>query len=263
MEEIRPEISARENISRLCFSDGGLLVKEFDNIFSDLFAKKSAIYKKIMRFLVEGSSSLEEICLFLKRKKSGVISNYLDDLVTAGFLSRDYTWLLKTQTESKLSRYRISDNYSRFYLKYIEPKKLPIATGAKISLPSWDGIMGLQFENLVLNYRPEIWRLLGINPNEIIYENPYFQRETRDKKSCQVDYLVQVQHQAIYVCEIKFSKKEIAKSVIEDVSKKLRKIDLPKYYSVRPVLIHVNGVKDSVQKSSFFSQIIDFGSFLE
>ncbi len=263
LEEVRPELSAQENISKLCFCDGGLLVKEFDNIFSDLFAKKSVIYKKIMRFLVDGSKSLEEICLFLKRKKSGVISNYLDDLVTAGFLSRDYTWLLKTQTESKLSRYRISDNYSRFYLKHTEPKKMPIISGAKISFPSWDGIMGLQFENLVLNYRPAIWGLLGINPNEIIYENPYFQRETKNKNSCQIDYLIQLQHQAIYIVEIKFSKKEIEKSVIDEVSKKIRKIDLPKYYSVRPVLIHVNGVKESVQKSSFFSHIIDFGSLLK
>ena len=61
---------------------------------------------------------------FIKKlgvEKSGVISEYLDELVKSGFIRRDYTWHLKTGKRSKLSHYRISDNYLRFYLKYIAP----------------------------------------------------------------------------------------------------------------------------------------------
>ena len=50
----------------------------------------------------------------------------------------------------------MKDNYIRFYLKYIEPLsdriKNNIYDDAAIEdLINWDTIMGLQFENLVLN----------------------------------------------------------------------------------------------------------------
>lgn len=38
---------------------------------------------------------------------------------------------------------------------------------------------------------------------------------------------------------------------------------LPKGYSCRPVLIHVNGVHEDVIDSGFFINIIDFGKYLD
>lgn len=44
LERIKPNLSAEQNIRELCFAKGGLLVREFDEIFSDLFpAAKEAI----------------------------------------------------------------------------------------------------------------------------------------------------------------------------------------------------------------------------
>ena len=37
LEEVNPKLSAEENINRLCFQPEGLLFREFDQIFSDLF----------------------------------------------------------------------------------------------------------------------------------------------------------------------------------------------------------------------------------
>ncbi len=37
LEEIQPEQSAEQNIKRMCFSKGGILVEEFDKIFRDIF----------------------------------------------------------------------------------------------------------------------------------------------------------------------------------------------------------------------------------
>ena len=64
-----------------------------------------------------------------------------------------------------LSLYRLSDNYIRFYLKYINPKKIQIEAKritklGVASLPGWDSIMGLQFENMVINNRNELYKLL-------------------------------------------------------------------------------------------------------
>ena len=41
-------------------------------------------------------------------------------------IARDYTWDIKTGKESKLSHFRLKDNYTRFYLKYISRRSVLI-----------------------------------------------------------------------------------------------------------------------------------------
>ncbi len=63
LEEINPKETAEENIKQLCFTEGGLLVKEFDRIFSNLFLRKSPFYKKIVNVLASGPKQISEIQL--------------------------------------------------------------------------------------------------------------------------------------------------------------------------------------------------------
>jgi hypothetical protein len=65
------------------------------------------------------------------------------------------------------------------------------------------------------------------------------------------------------VCEIKFSKSEIGSSIIEEVEEKIARLEKPNGFSCRAVLIHVNGAKDSVINSGYFSKILDFGQLLQ
>ena len=123
--------------------------------------------------------------------------------------------------------------------------------------------MGLQFENLVLNNRGFIWKKLHVYPEDIVTDNPYFQRPQLRKKGCQVDYLVQTRTNVLYACEIKFSKQEIKPDVINQVKQKLTSFYLPRGYSIMPVLIHVNGVSDSIVDKQYFSHIINFADLLE
>ncbi len=262
LEEILPKDSAEENIRRLCFRKEGLLFNEFDRIFSDLFSRRNAIYRRIVGTLTDGSRSIDEISQSVGRDKSGVLSEYLDDLELAGFLTRDYTWKIKDGSQSKFSRFRISDNYLRFYLKYIQPNSAKIRRGTLIRLPSFDGVMGLQFENLVLNNRNLIHKTLNMDVNNIVNDSPFFQRSTTRQKGCQVDYMIQTKRNTLYVFEIKFKKSPLQKSVIEEVKRKIQSISVPKNFSFRPVLVHVNGVSDAVKEADFFDHIIDFGSLL-
>jgi len=164
---------------------------------------------------------------------------------------------------SKLSYYRLKDNYSRFYLKYIQPNREKIAQGMIARPPAWDSIMGLQFENLVLNNHESIWKLLGIRPEGIVFANPFFQRKTAEQEGCHIDYLIHSRYGVLYVCEIKFSQESIPFSVVKEVQEKIARLKIPKRFSVMPVLIHVNGVVDQVTESGFFSHIIDFADFLK
>ena len=168
LEEILPSQTAESNIQRLCFRKEGFLFTEFERIFSDLFSAKSKTYKAIVERLAEGPCELNEIYEALKVEKGGVISRYMEDLVTAGFLSHDYTWHLKTGLDSKLSHYRLKDNYLRFYLKYIGPNKKKIEKQQLKLPPQGHSAMGLQFESGAGSILKIVQQLLQIDPSEIL-----------------------------------------------------------------------------------------------
>ncbi len=267
LEEIKTYLSAEENIRQLCFEKSGILFNEFDQIFSDLFSSRSNLYKKIVTCLGDSSADRNQIAKELDREASGHISDYLDDLTKAGFISRDFSWRIKDGKTSKLSHFRLSDNYLRFYLKYIEPNKRKIESGifeekSLINFPGYNTIMSLQFENLVLNNRRSIHKLLNIWPDDIISDGTYFQRKTERQPGCQIDYLIQTKFNCLYVCEIKFSKYEIKKDIIKDMSEKITRLKRPRSFSCRPILIHVNGIHEELEDSDYFAKIIQFDQLL-
>jgi len=187
----------------------------------------------------------------------------------SGFISRDNTWNPKTGiTAPLLFKYRLRDNYLRFYLKYIESKLPEIDRNvyqlkSLSSLPGWASMMRLQFENLVLNNRQFIHQSLKLSADEIVVENPFFQHSKSRQAGCQIDYMIQTRTNVLYVCEIKFSRNELKKDIIKEVKTKLSLLSIPRGMSFCPVLIHVNGVSDSVIDEGYFTEIIDFGDVLK
>jgi hypothetical protein len=262
LEEIDPSVSSDENIRRLCFEKEGFLFNEFEKIFTDLFIKDGDVYRTILEKLVSGKSDLASISKTLKTKPGGTVSNLLQTIKITGFIAQDYTWSLQDGTISRFSYFRLKDNYTRFYLKYINPDKEKIEKGVIFTLPGWDAIMGLQFENLVLNNAETVWKQLEVRPENIVFANPFFQKKTASQDGCQIDYLIQTKFNVLYLCEIKFSQHPIKSVVIQEVKEKIARLKVPKRFSVLPVLIQVNGVTEQVAESGFFSHIIDFAEFL-
>jgi uncharacterized protein len=266
LEEIDPRFSAEDNIKRLCFSAGGFLVDEFRQIFSDILMRDSDTYKKILQVLCAGRQDMEEIKDNVG-SGNGRVSEYLHELELAGFVARDYTWDLHSGKGSTLSRFRLKDNYVRFFLKYVEERLDQINQDgfepkSMLALPEWHTIMGLQFENLVLSNRRELHRLLKIAPDEIVNSNPYFRRKTGGQPGCQIDYLIQTRFDTLYLCEVKFSRNAIGASVIPEVQSKVAAMNRPRGMSCRPVLIHVNGVSSDLIESRYFAHIVDLGRLL-
>jgi len=131
------------------------------------------------------------------------------------------------------------------------------------SLPNgWTSILGLQFENLVSNNWHVLFQAIDLDPRDVVWSGSYVQTPTTRREGCQIDYLIQTQHQVLYVCEVKFSVEKIGMSVIREVAEKSRKLVKPRGFSVRHVLIHVNGVTEQVEWENFFSDIVDFGQLL-
>lgn len=121
-------------------------------------------------------------------------------------------------------------SYLRFYLKVIEPNSHKILQDDLNRLPNWDGVMGLQFENLVLNNRRYIKKILGLTTDDIIMDDPYFQRNTNLHLGCQIDYLIQTKYRSLHLCEIKFSKDKIGMDVIEAIQEKIDRLKAKKNF---------------------------------
>ncbi len=268
LEEINSKLSAEENIRHLCFTESGLLFNDFEQIFSETLMRRSDIYGEVVTALSNGGLEQTEIARKIKGKGGGGLAAYLEELTAAGFISRFYAWQIKTGKTSRLSRYYLSDNYLRFYLKYIKPNANKILAGnfkhrSLSALPGWVSIMSLQVENLVLANRVVIQRKLGLYPEEIVCDNPYFQRKTTRQKGCQIDYMIQTKFGGLYVCEVKFSRNIIRKDIIDEVQEKIDRLAVPKNFSLRPVLLHANDVHDEVLDSDYFSHIINLSTLFD
>lgn len=267
IESINPNEAAVQNIQSLCFDSDGLLVDEHRHIFHDLFGRRSAVYEKITHFLAKQTAEYGAIAKGINYQSSGQLSDYLHELIDAGYVSTHPAWNFKTGKERQVVLYRLADNYLRFYYKYIQPNLSAIGRDQYVnrdlaSLPAWNSLMGFQFETLVLNNRQLIQRALRIAPEDIVIDNIYYQRATKAMPGCQIDYLIQTRTGNLFVCEIKFSKHEVGLSVVHEMQEKIAKLAVPQRMTCVPVLIHVNGVASSVETAEYFYKIIDFSEFL-
>ncbi len=259
LEEIAPQRSSVENIHNLCFRPESLLYHEFERIFADIFDRRSQSYKRIVGALVDGPKTLSQIAAAMGTQRSGPLSDYLGDLAVSGFVAQDRSYSPATGKPLRTSRYRIRDNYLRFYLKYIEPEKEKIASGIyrdadSISWLNLETIFGIQFETLVLNNLPLVLQKMQLSPATVVAASPFFRKESKTKKGVQVDLLIQTKH-ALYPCEVRF-RNRIEASVMDEVRDKVLALVAPTSLSIRPVLIYEGELAEPVAREDFFDHCI-------
>ena len=245
-----------------------MLVSEFDRIFHDLFDIKSDIYLKIVTSLADGMKTLGDLRKDVEYPDSGSFSEYLKTLVISGFVSANYQWNLSSAIPSKNSIYRLSDNYLRFYIKYMQKNLHKILKGnfqnlSIYSLSGWDATNGLQFENLLLKNSGMIIERLGIHNSDVVADNPYIQKATATRRGCQIDYLIQTRTKTLYLCEFKFRKSKITSDVIDEVKEKIDRLTVPKGFAVVPVLIYVGELSEKIQDTDFFYKAINLENICE
>ncbi|MES2204554.1 MAG: ATP-binding protein [Pseudomonadota bacterium] len=268
LEQLNPKQSAENNIRRLCFRPNAVMLQEFKRVFYDLFGRREEIYQKITSALAGKMLDYTTLAKTINYPKSSTFTDYLAELECSGYIAKYHTWKLATGKKSKLFRYRLSDNYLRFYFSFLRSRLDEIEKGrcANIvveSLPGWRSILGLQFENLVLNNRDLILKTLNIHPEETVADDPYFQRTTLQTKGCQIDYLIQTKTKTLYVCEIKFTKNLDASKIIAEMKAKMAALSLPRGFSAVPVLIHFSDDEVTEAMRLYFYKTIYFGDFFK
>ena len=267
LEEINPTRTAEQNIADLCFNAAGMLFSEFDSIFHDIFTRKAATYREIVRTLVTGARTVDQISTELDRARGGSLSAALTELEQAGFIARDIPFEPETgRSRPRDARFRLSDNYLRFYLKYIDPVKARITKGllkntALETLDSWDTIMGLQFENLVHANLDLLLAHIGLDRKLVLNAAPYVQKQTLRRKGCQIDLLIRTRR-SLYVFEIKF-RRHIALSIVDETREKVKRLKLPQGQSVRTGLIYCGELDPQIDGRDDFDFLVPAEALLK
>ena len=192
--------SAHQCIDRLCFQSDGPLVKEFERLFESLFEDPKP-YVDLIRIIASQRYGIGQAELITKSKlpDGGNTVRRLHQLEEAGFIVSFVPYGRK----NKGVYYLIDDEYSLFYLYWIEPNlkrisKKSINQGfwiSQSSRPTWKSWSGLSFESVCYKHIDQIRQALKIDAGAIA-SSWRFRTKKEDKEGVQIDllneYLAQV-----------------------------------------------------------------------
>ena len=258
LQEMVPSLSADENIRQLCFRPEGYLFKDFETIFQDIFGKATA-KRQILAALADGPATASELSVRLGGQANGHLSEELRDLTLAGFIAPGAGCNPETGAPVRAVPYRLRDNYTRFYLKFLEPKAAAIREGlfqlvSLEQLPGWEATLGLQFENLVINNLKTLCPLIGLGGRLVISAAPYRRPATARRRGVQIDLLIQVP-KAVYLVEIK-RREQISAVVEQEMQEKINRLGLKRGTTVRTVLVYDGAIAPEIIEDGYFDYLI-------
>lgn len=259
LQEMDPSLSAEENIRRMCFLPDGYLFKDFERIFQDSFMGTLQAKAKIVEVLAEGAVTVSELAMKLGVGPNGHLTEDLKELSQAGFVAPSIGLNPETGRPARAVRYRLKDNYVRFYLKYIRPRYEAIQAGlyhyrSLEQMAGIESVFGLQLENLVLNNLKSLCPLIGLGPQLILSAAPYFRKGGKRGAGVQVDLLIQTPKSA-YVIEIK-RRKWIGIGIEDEVREKVVRLGLGRDKSVRTVLVYAGELSAEVEERGYFDYLV-------
>jgi len=202
LKEIKKGESSTQVIDRLCFSKDGLLHNEFKSLYHSLF-DDATNHLAVVRALAKNNSGLtrNEIIDEAALTSGGRITELLDELIESGFVT---IWL-PYDRKSKDSIYKLADEYSHFYIKFMENSRSQ-GTGTWLRFSdgqSWKSWSGIAFERVCLKHIPQIKKALGIT---MIYtEESAWRYIPKKGNGAQIDLLIDRRDFVIHICEMKYS----------------------------------------------------------
>lgn len=259
LEDIDPSLSVTENVRRLCFLPEGSLFRDFDETFADVFGKTAKDKRLILRTIADAPLTIAEISRKSGKAANGHLSKTLEDLALAGFVEKEDGINPETGMETGRPRYRLRDNYTRFFLKYVAPYSSTIRKGAfrfigLDQLRGWDTILGLQFENLVLSNVNSLLPFLGLSNTLLLSVAPYRNSRTANARGVQIDLLLQ-SNRSLCIVEIK-RRREIGPEVIDEVEAKAKALRSTCGKSIRTALVFEGSLSPRVEAEGFFDFVI-------
>ncbi len=226
LKQAEPGLSAAQIIDKTCFSPQGLLREEFKNLYASLF-DNNIQHQKIVRVLAAKRRGLtrNEILKISGLRTGGSASRRIEELEESGFIQSHVPFGKKVND----TLYRLSDEYSLFYLHWIEQLGKKSFGGEshwlqQLNSPRRKAWSGFTFEGLCLKHIEKLKAALGI-ANVETKEGPWYYRAVSgsDIPGAQIDLLIDRRDNTINLCEIKHADMEftIDKAYAEMLRRKL------------------------------------------
>ncbi len=254
LNEIMPGRSAFQEIDRLCFTDGGVLVTEYNNLYRSLFNSPER-HIAIIEALAQKNKGLtrEEIIKISGLSNGGNTTKAIGDLEESGFITKTFPFGKKIKT----SLYRLTDQYSLFYLRFMKDKRA-FGEGSwlsRIDSPVWRAWSGYAYENICFMHILQIKKALGISG--VYTEISSWQHF---EKGVQIDLLIDRRDHVVSLCEIKFSKDPftITKAYRAELEKKIYifRSETKTSKSVFLTLITTVGLEENKYSLGFVQNVI-------
>ncbi|HMQ47479.1 MAG TPA: ATP-binding protein [Saprospiraceae bacterium] len=220
LDQVEGGKTAIQNIDDTCFHPQGFLRTEFSNLYSSLFNRPER-YEAIIGALASSWKGLNrrEILENSGLKDGGGISTILAELEQSGFI----TSYVPFEKKKKDALYRLTDNYSLFYLKFIKDLPANVADNwqSLSQTQSWKSWSGYAFENICLQHIDQIKAKLGISGVHT-RQFSFWMKSTDGTPGLQIDLLIDRMDDAISICEIKYlnDQMSITKALAEQLQSK-------------------------------------------
>jgi hypothetical protein len=194
--------SVGQVVNSLCFEEKGALKNEFENLYAALFTNHQP-YISVIRACYSKWKGVtqNEIVKLSGIPSGGTLTRMLTELELSGFIS-------STQPFANIKKeklYRLADEFSIFYLKFMDGKKSTdwnlISQSQLFKL--WQGYA---FENFCFRHIKAIKQKLGIAA-VITQQYSYQIKSGQLSGNNQIDLLIDRNDQCINLCEIKYHNK--------------------------------------------------------
>lgn len=218
LESVEKDKSALQNINEICFLETGLLRNEFDRLYPALF-DSAEHHIAVIRALASKRTGLSrsQIINAAKVPNGSGTSRVLEELEQSDFIMAYHPFGKKKKDKI----YRLTDEYSLFYLRFIE-NSVYQGEGTFMQLSQrqefkiWSGYA---YESICMKHLPAIKKALSIaGVYSTVYS--YFRKAKADEKGLQVDMLLERADQVINLFEVKFYNTEFV--LTKDYAERLR-----------------------------------------
>ncbi len=207
--------SAAQIINDTCFCKDGELFGEFERLYRSLFDSYEN-HVDIIRALAKAGQGLikNELLKMTGLKSGGASSKTIKELEEAGFI----VYVPAFNKRKASGRYRLIDQYSLFYLTWIEKANLTSLAGTnedywtkKRSSKGWDTWAGYAFENICFKHLAKIKSALGISGVSTIESGwSYIPPKGSKDDGAQIDMIIDRADNCINLCEMKYHDTEFA-----------------------------------------------------
>jgi len=262
LKELKRGESAAQSIDRICFREDGLLHDEFNILYRSLF-EHAERHESVVRALAKRVCGLsrQELLEALALPSGGNVSSILEELEVCGFI-------MQTRPFGKTKKdalFRLSDEYSLFFLQWIEKKRV---TGNNVwatrrGTPAWRAWSGYAFEGVCIRHTDAIKRALGVAGVETTASS-WYRKGDSDTRGAQIDLVIDRKDMCINLCEMKFSESPFT---IDKAYAQVLKAKVESFRSTTKTrkalfvtLITTNGVKPNEHSRSVVDVAVEVGA---